>query len=177
MKKLFLLSLLSSGGLFAQLINPILIYNTDPSGTCIPKRIVFSKSSGTSFYCNPNTNLWAQSSSASVSAGTGIVASIASGTATISVDTSVVPSYLATIQTLAFTAIAAQTCQVQTFTWTGTATGTPIAPGWPATLEAGLVGIMYISAANTGAVRLCNITSGSITPASQTYKASILQSF
>jgi len=85
------------------------------------------------------------------------------------------PSYLAGSSSLGFGAIAQAACSQLTFTLTGAAAGDPIAPGWPGTLESGLVGNMYVSATNTVTVRLCNLSGGSVTPANQLFKATILK--
>src|SRR5580765_244669 len=58
---------------------------------------------------------------------------------------------------------------VRTFTVTGAAVGDPVAPAWPATLEAGLFGMMRVSAANTIEVRLHNNSGAPLTPAVQTF--------
>ena len=85
------------------------------------------------------------------------------------------PSYLAGSSSLGFAAIAQAACSQLTFTLTGASAGDPIAPGWPATLESGLVGNMFVSATNTVTVRLCNLSGGSVTPANQLFKATILK--
>lgn len=74
-----------------------------------------------------------------------------------------------------FGSIAAQTCSELSITAGGATTNNPIAPSWPATLEAGLTGIMYVSAADTVKVRLCNITSGAIDPASQVFAGRVMK--
>ena len=61
----------------------------------------------------------------------------------------------------------------------GAATGDSIVPGWPATLEIenGLMGSMFVSAGNTVAVRLCNLSGASLTPAAQSFRATVLKGF
>jgi hypothetical protein len=44
-------------------------------------------------------------------------------------------------------------------------------------MTAGLIGMMRISAANTVAVRLCNFSGATLTPASAIYRATIVRSF
>src|SRR5579863_3622647 len=90
----------------------------------------------------------------SYNAGTGI--SIAGSS--IAVDRTLVPTYLAGSASLTFGSISQASCAQLTFALTGVNPGDSIAPGWPATLEAGLVGNMLASAANTVAVRLCNLS-------------------
>jgi len=74
---------------------------------------------------------------------------------------------------LAFPSIANAACVTRTFTLNGVTAGNAVAPGWPFALEAGLIGIMRVSAANTIEIRLCNLSGGSITPAVQTFKAMV----
>lgn len=56
-----------------------------------------------------------------------------------------------------------------TITCTGATVGMPVAPAWPATLEAGLGGMMFVSATNTVTVRLTAVAAGDIDPATQTF--------
>jgi len=74
---------------------------------------------------------------------------------------------------LSFAALPNGTCGAQTFFQMGVSGGDPVAPKWPSTLEAGLLGAMRASADNTIEVRLCNFSGAALTPASQTFGASI----
>ncbi|GEM_PF-2302889 len=76
-----------------------------------------------------------------------------------------------------FPSIAAQTCAEFPLTLTGVAAGDEIAPGWPATLEAGLAGVMIASSANTVVVRVCNVTANAINPVAQTFRATSVRGF
>jgi hypothetical protein len=76
---------------------------------------------------------------------------------------------------LDFGSIAAQTCAELTISATGAATDSPVAPGWPAALEAGLTGIMRVSSADTITVRLCNVTAAAIDPASRTFSGRVIK--
>lgn len=58
-----------------------------------------------------------------------------------------------------------------TFTVTGATVGARVIPGWPV-LPAGLIGTMFVSAANTITVRLQNLSGAPVDPASATYGAS-----
>lgn len=60
-----------------------------------------------------------------------------------------------------------------TITVTGASTGDNVAAGWPSTLDAGVIGIMYVSAADTVTVRICNWSGASVDVASSTFKAGI----
>lgn len=77
--------------------------------------------------------------------------------------------------TLDFPSIAAQTCSDLTITATGAAANNPVAPSWPVALEAGLAGTMFVSAADTVKVRLCNVTILAVDPASQTFAGRVIQ--
>lgn len=74
-----------------------------------------------------------------------------------------------------FASIADGACLASTITVTGAATGNTVAPGWPAALDSGLTGAMFVSAANTVAVRVCNWSGAAVDPASLTYSAAITQ--
>ena len=76
--------------------------------------------------------------------------------------------------TLDFPSIAAQTCDESlTITVTGAATGNVVSLGPPSGFENGLSATGYVSASNTVKVRLCNVTSGSIDPASASWRAMV----
>ena len=115
----------------------------------------------------------ASGGAASYTAGAGI--SIA-GTS-LSVDKTSVPTYLTATASLSFGSIAQASCAQLTFALTGANPGDSIAPGWPSTIEAGLAGSMFVSASNTVAVRLCNLSGSALTPAAQTFRASVIRSF
>ena len=106
-------------------------------------------------------------------AGTGVIVS----GSTLSVDKTSVPTYLTGSSSLSFGAIAQASCAQLTFSLTGANPGDSIAPGWPSTIEAGLAGNMFAIASNTVAVRLCNLSGSSVTPAAQTFRATVIRSF
>jgi hypothetical protein len=113
-----------------------------------------------------------------LSAGTGIVTVDAGSNTNISVDSAAVPTYLTASATLSFGAIAAGACAADlNFPLPGAAAGNSVAPGWPGGLEAGLIGSMRVSAANTIAVRLCNLSGAAVTPANATFTGTIVRSF
>jgi len=74
---------------------------------------------------------------------------------------------------LDYASIAAQTCGEKTVTVTGAAVGDSVKIGPPAALEAGLSVTGIVTAANTVTIRLCNVTSGAIDPASATYRVTV----
>jgi hypothetical protein len=117
-------------------------------------------------------------STKNVAPGTGIATLESSGRTTVSVDSAVVPTYLTGTATLDFASLANGSCAAdQSFTLFGAATGDAVAPGWPAALEAGLIGTMRVSAANTISVRLCNYSGGTLDPASATFRATVVRNF
>lgn len=61
-----------------------------------------------------------------------------------------------------------------TFSATGATTVQKVMESWPPTLEAGLYGMMRVSAPNTIEVRLFNRSGGPITPAVQTFGATLV---
>lgn len=76
---------------------------------------------------------------------------------------------------LDFGTIAANTCAELTITATGAQANDPVVPSWPAGLEAGLVGLMHVTSADTVTVRLCNVTTGSVDPASHTFAGRVVR--
>jgi hypothetical protein len=52
-----------------------------------------------------------------------------------------------------------------------------VAPGWPAGMENGLIGMMRVSASNTVAVRVCNLAGTTVDPAAATFRATVVRSF
>jgi len=109
--------------------------------------------------------------------GTGTTASTVSSTVTYSVDTAVVPTFLQGTASIDFGSIAANACSTSTITVTGAVTGDGVQPSWPSTLEAGLLGMMHVTASNTVTVTLCKITAGSVDPASNTFGATVVKHF
>jgi len=112
-----------------------------------------------------------------VNSGTGISASTVGTTVTVNVDTTTVPTFLTNTASIDFGSIAASACATSNITVTGATTGDAVAAGWPAALEAGLLGQMSVTAADTVTVRLCKITTGSVDPANATFRATIVRSF
>ena len=86
-------------------------------------------------------------------------------------------TYLAFSQALNFGSIAQSACAELTITVSGALSGDRVSPGWPNALEAGLMGMMIVTAPDTVTVRLCKITSGSVDPASQTFQGYVHKSF
>ena len=117
-------------------------------------------------------------SAKSISAGAGLATLDSGGRTTVSVDSALVPMYLTGSAALDFPSIASGTCSAdQSFTLLGAAANDAVAAGWPAALDAGLTGTMRVSAANTIAVRLCNLAASAVNPASATFRATIVRSF
>lgn len=78
--------------------------------------------------------------------------------------------------TLTYTAIAANTCQEQTITVTGSTSGKPAFFSPAATLgNTNLSWSSWVSATNTVSVRVCNPTVGSITPSAVAWAGWVLQ--
>lgn len=84
-----------------------------------------------------------------------------------------IAAVLSNSATLDFGSIAAQTCAALTITVTGAATGDDVSLAPPAALENGLTATGIVTAAATVTVRLCNITSGAIDPASASWRATV----
>jgi uncharacterized protein YdbL (DUF1318 family) len=110
--------------------------------------------------------------------GQGIVTLDNGSTTSVAVDSSVVPQFLTATASLSFGPISTGSCAVsQTFTITGAVIGDSVAPGWPYAIEAGLLGIMWVSAPNTISVRMCNFSGATLTPAIASYRGTVVKSF
>ena len=108
-------------------------------------------------------------------AGTGIVAIESGGQTTIGIDTTAVPTYLKNSVSFDFAKISAGTCSPDlTFTLTGAAPGDTVAPGWSSGMGSGLIGNMWVSAANQITVRLCAMGQD-VDPASAVFSATIIR--
>jgi hypothetical protein len=116
-------------------------------------------------------------STRNLSAGAGIVALDTGSQTVVAVDAATVPSYLAATAMLAFSSILPGVCGESTFALPGANAGDSIAPGWPGGLEAGLIGMMRVSSGNTVAVRVCNLSGTTVTPAAATFRATVVRSF
>ncbi len=84
------------------------------------------------------------------------------------------PAFLSASSSLSFGAIAQAACAQLTFSLTGANAGDVVAPGWPAALETGLTGTMAVTSSNTIAVRLCNLSGATLTPAAESFKATVM---
>jgi hypothetical protein len=115
-------------------------------------------------------------SGATVTTGLGLTGD-GSGGSPVQVDTTVIPSRLTAATTLTFTSIAQSACNEQTITLTGATVGDEVMLGAPATVEQGFLWSGYVSSADTVTVRMCKITSGTVTPAAQSWRATIVRSF
>jgi hypothetical protein len=117
-------------------------------------------------------------SSNTLLAGTGIMTVQSGGQTTIAVDTAVVPTYLSGSAALDFPSIAAGACSADlTFALPGANVGDGVIPGWPSGLEAGLSGLMRVSAPGIVAVRLCADSTAAVDPASANFTATIVRGY
>ncbi len=112
-----------------------------------------------------------------VTGGAGI-ALVDNGTqTTVSVDPNLVPTFLTSTSTVSFGSIANGACGAdQTMGLTGAAAGDSVAPGWPQ-LPAGVMGMMWVSGANTVSVRLCNFSGSAQGAAMFTVRATDIRGF
>ena len=114
--------------------------------------------------------------STSVLAGGTGIALVSNGTqTTVAVDPAVVPTFLTNAAALTFGTVANLACSGDfTLSLPGAATGDSVAPGWPA-LPAGVLGMSWISAANTAAVRLCNFSGATQSFSNLTIRATVVR--
>lgn len=115
---------------------------------------------------------------ASVVTGDGLLGDGTSGNP-VRVNPATVPTFLTGSATLNdWGTIAAQSCAQKTFAMPGAVSNDSVIPRWPAGLPAGLSGVVYVPAADTIAVRLCNPTAAGVTVANgNMFGATILRSF
>jgi hypothetical protein len=117
-------------------------------------------------------------SSTNLLAGAGIMTVQSGGQTTIAVDAAVVPTYLTGTAALDFPSIPAGACSADlTFALPGANVGDGVAPGWPGALEAGLNGLMRVSAPGIISVRLCSGSAAAVDPASANFTATILRGY
>ena len=117
-------------------------------------------------------------SAKTLTGGQGILVSDAPGQSSIAVDTGMIPTYLTNSAVLSFPSIPAAGCSSDlSLTVAGANTGDAVAPGWPATLPSGLLGIMLVGSSNTVSVRLCNLSASAVQPPSATYRATIVRTY
>lgn len=114
--------------------------------------------------------------SASVVAGGTGIALVSNGTqTTIAVDPAVIPTFLTNTASLTFGSVNNLACSGDiTLSLPGAAPGDSVAAGWPA-LPAGVTGISWISAANTAAVRLCNLSGTTQSLSNLTIRATVVR--
>ena len=130
------------------------------------------------WYAGGPTDYRAFLGSQNMTAGTGVTVANNGSTMLVGVDTAVVPTYLMASGTLSFPSIGAGTCAVdQTLPFPGAAAGDAVAPGWPASLPAGVIGTMWVSSSGTLSVRLCNLSAATVSAASNTFSAADVRSF
>lgn len=116
-------------------------------------------------------------STRTLGSGTGIVALDTGSQTVVAVDSATVPTYLTATAILDLTSISPSGCAESTMSLPGASTGDSVAPGWPAGLESGLIGLMRVSASNTVAVRICNLSGTTVDPAAGTFRATVVRSF
>jgi hypothetical protein len=95
----------------------------------------------------------------------------------LEIDPAAVPTRISGIATLTFSSVAQSACNEQTISVSGAATGDEVMIGAPSDIDQGFLWSARVSIANTVAVRLCKITSGTIAPVVRSWRATIVRSF
>lgn len=95
----------------------------------------------------------------------------------LTVDATAIPTRLTGTGSLTWASFAQSTCQESTITLTGAVTGDEVMLGPPATIDQGFQWGAYVGSANTVTVRMCKITTGTVTPASNglSWRATIIK--
>lgn len=113
-----------------------------------------------------------------LSAGVGIALLDSAGSTNVSVDTATVLTYSTVAVAISFPAITPGACVDVSMAVAGAALGNSVAPGWPESLPTGVFPVMFVSAANTVTVRLCNYGGAvTVSPPPASYRATIVRSF
>ncbi len=123
------------------------------------------------------TDKRAMLSTKGLTALTGLTAVDTGALTAIGIDTSVVPTYVSAGGSLSFGTINSGACSTElTFSAPGTLAGDSVAPGWPASLPAGVLGRMRIVSNGVAGVQLCNF-SGAAVPVSANFQLTVVRSF
>jgi hypothetical protein len=109
-------------------------------------------------------------------AGLGITTTSSGGPVTVGVDSAYIPGILTVLANVDFANLASLTCADQTVSLTGAAIGNAVAAGWPSSFNASLLGTMWVSAANTITIRVCNLSGGPINPAAANFRITLVRS-
>jgi hypothetical protein len=110
-------------------------------------------------------------------ASTGLTTADTGSQTTIGIDTAVVPTYVSAGGSLNFGTINNGACSTEmTFSAPRTLTGDGVAPGWPPSLPAGVLGRMRIVSNGTAGVQLCNF-SGAAVSVSANFQLTVVRSF
>src|SRR5581483_726739 len=88
---------------------------------------------------------------------------ICTATVPTSTTSSLVGNFSAASSSLTFGTIPDGSCKDLTFSFAGITTTTQLMPEWPASLPAGVSGLMFASSSGTVDVRLCNFSGGFVT--------------
>lgn len=98
---------------------------------------------------------------------------------TVSLDSAVSRVFLTSTARLSFSAMKAHTCRELTMPAAfGAVIGDSVAPAWPNTLNASLIGVMFVSAPDVVTVRLCNTSASTVTTAPWLmFSATIVKTF
>jgi hypothetical protein len=112
-----------------------------------------------------------------LAASTGLTTVDTGAQTTIAIDTTVVPSYVSASGSLNFGTINNGACSTEmTFSAPGALAGDSVAPGWPASLPAGVLGRMRIVSNAIAGVQLCNF-SGATVSVSANFRLTVVRSF
>jgi hypothetical protein len=109
--------------------------------------------------------------------GVGLSMTQAGGVTSLAVDTAVIPTFLGNSQLLSIGPFLSGGCAEAVLPINGAAVGDAVASGWPAQLASGLIGTMWVSAANQVSIRLCNISNTPVDALNDFFRATIMRSF
>ncbi|MDQ6678893.1 MAG: hypothetical protein M3Z09_16540 [Acidobacteriota bacterium] len=131
---------------------------------------------GNSWDANGGRDVRAYLSGKLISAGTGMLLVDSGQQSTVAVDTTLIPTYLVGTANLNFGTLAPGSCSSDlTVAAVGAVPGDAVATGWPAALPGSILGMMRVSAVDTVAVRLCNLSATSAAAPPASYRAMVVK--
>jgi hypothetical protein len=133
-------------------------------------RCVMNGSGGT-----PEVAAGSGGSVGAIEVGAGMIMVQTPETTWLSVDGEVVPTTLTASEMVTIPSIAQGACANASLRLPGAVAGDAIAAGWPATMGAGTIGMMWAGSADTVSIRVCNLGTGASVPVTDFFRATTMR--
>lgn len=114
---------------------------------------------------------------AAINVGLGLTLLQTTSSTLVGLDSAVVPTYLTQAALLSIPPLAAGNCGEAAIPLLGATVGDSVAAGWPATMGAGLIGMMSVQTANQSTVQVCNLSGTPSAAITDYFRATIVRSF